>query len=204
MYAISVYEKRFGHLDSFCKFLTKCISKNPCIARKSQRGWVFLTSTVYACNCAHTYVCPRVSTTWIMRFRVLRVAQALLMSPITPACGHILWDLHAEGLIVWSQSLRPLSLSSPSNPTHHVWEAPVSQAVRLRGTPASQENGIVTPERHTHSLLRRQICVKLKCRFFILSALHRGLTFLKLLACDKSISAAVKRHPSWCGDLICK
>lgn len=51
---------------------------------------------------------------------------------------------------------------------------------------------------------RRQICVKLKCRFVILSALRRRLTFLKLLTCDKSISALLKRRPSWRGDLICK
>lgn len=116
----------------------------------------------------------------------------------------VLWDLHAEGTdcLKWVPLLAPLS--TPFNPTHHVWEAPVSHAVRLRGTPASQENDIVTPERHTRSLLRRQICVQLKCRSFILSALHRGLTFLKLLACDKSISALVNRRPSWRGGWICK
>jgi len=115
-----------------------------------------------------------------------------------------LWA-HTVGFACRGLTLRVLPLSlPPTNPTHHVWKAPVIQAARLRGTLASLESGIQTRGWHSRILLGRQICAKLRCRLCILSALHRGLTFLKLLAYDKLIWVLVKRSPSWSWDLICK
>lgn len=141
------------------------------------------------CFCMHscTHVCPRVALLglWGSEFSVsLRLP---LMSPITPACGHVLQDFHAEGLIVWSQSL-PRHI-----PTHHVREATSQSSSRAQGHVGLTGEWYCDTWSTRSQLLRKQICAKLECRFFTLSALHRGLTFLKLLACDKSILAPVEK-----------